>query len=166
MYFVLLVIIRMGKTRDIFNKMRDTKGKFHAKMGSVKDRNGKDLTKAEEIKKRWEEYTKELYKNGLNDLLNHDGVAVHLEPDTLECEVKWALRSITMNKASGGDGISDELHKILKMMLKCCTQYVSGLENLTMAIRLKKLVLIPIPKNCNARECSNYQTLSMLVRLC
>ena len=87
----------MGKTRDLFKKIGDTKGTFHAKMGTIKDRNGKDLTKAEEIKKRWEEYTKELYKNGLNDLLNHDGVVTHLDPDILECEVKWALGSITIN---------------------------------------------------------------------
>ena len=87
----------MGKTRDLFKKIRDTKGPFHAKMGTIKDRNGKDLTKAEEIKKRWQEYTKELYKNGLNDLFNHDGVVTHLDPDILECEVKWALASITIN---------------------------------------------------------------------
>ena len=87
----------MGMTRDLFKKTVDTKKKFHAKMGSIKDRNGKDLTKAEEIKKRWQEYTKELYKNGLNDLFNHDGVVTHLDPDILECEVKWALASITIN---------------------------------------------------------------------
>ena len=96
---------RMGKTRDLFMKIRDTKGTFHAKMGTVKDRNGMDLTEAEEIKKSWQEYT-ELYKKGLNDLDNHDGVVTHLEPDILEWEVKWVLGSITTNKASGGDGIS------------------------------------------------------------
>ena len=94
----------MGKTRDFFKKTRDTKGTFHAKMGSVKDRNGMDLTEAEDIKKRWQEYT-ELYKRDLHDPDNHDGVITHLEPDILECEVKWALGSTTMNKASGGDGI-------------------------------------------------------------
>ena len=98
---------RMGKTRDL-KKIRDTKGTFHAKMGSIKDRNGMDLTEAEDTKKRWQEYT-ELYKKELHDLDNHDGVITHLEPDILECEVKWALESITTNKASGGDGIPVEL---------------------------------------------------------
>ena len=88
---------RKGKTRDLFKKIRVTKGTFLVKMGTIKDRNGMDLTKAEEIKKRWQEYTKELYKNGLNDLFNHDGVVTHLDPDILECEVKWALASITIN---------------------------------------------------------------------
>ena len=96
---------RMGKTRDLFKKLRDTKGTFHAKMGSIKDRNGMGLTEAEDIKKRWQEYTEELYKKDLQDQENHDGVITHLEPDILECEVKWALGSITTNKASGGDGI-------------------------------------------------------------
>ena len=99
---------RMGKTRDLFKKIRDTKGTFHAKMGSIKDRNGTDLTEAEDIKKRWQEYTEELYKKELHDPNNH-GVITHLEPDLLECEVKWALGSITMNKARGGDGIPVEL---------------------------------------------------------
>ena len=96
---------RMGKTRDLFKKIRDTKETFHAKMGTIKDRNGTDLTEAEGIKKRWQEYTEELLKKDLNDLDNHDGVITHLEPVVLECEVKWALGSVTMNKASGGDGI-------------------------------------------------------------
>ena len=100
---------RMGKTRDFLKKIRDTKGTFHAKMGSIKDRNGMDLTEAEDIKKRRQEYTEELYKKHHHDPDNHDGVITHLEPDILECEVKWALGSITMNKASGGDGISVEL---------------------------------------------------------
>ena len=104
---------RMGKIRDLFMKIRDTKGTFHAKMGSIKDRNGMDLTEAEDIKKRWQEYT-ELYKKDLHDSDNHDGVITHLEPDILECEVKWALGSITMNKASGGNGIPAELFQILK----------------------------------------------------
>ena len=95
----------MGKTRDIFKKIRDTKGTFHAKMGSIKDRNGRDLIEAEDIKKRWQEYTEELYKKDHRDPDNHDGVIIHLEPDILECKVKWASGSITMNKASGGDGI-------------------------------------------------------------
>ena len=101
-------------TRDLFKKIRDTKGTFHAKMGSIKDRNGVDLTEAEDIKKRWQEYTEELYKKDLHNPDNHDGVITHLEPDILECEVKWALESITMNKASGGDGIPVELFQILK----------------------------------------------------
>ena len=104
----------MGKTRDLFKKVRDTKGTFHAKMGIIKDRNGMDLTEAEDIKKRWQEYTEELYKKDLHDQDNHDGVITHLEPDTLECEVQWALGSITMNKASGGDGILDQPFQILK----------------------------------------------------
>ena len=103
----------MGKTRDLFKKIRDTKGIFHAKMGSIKDRNGMDLTEAEDIKKRWQEYI-ELYKKDLYDPDNHNGVITHLEPDILECEVKWILGSITMNKASGGDGIPVELFQILK----------------------------------------------------
>ena len=105
---------RMGKTRDIFKKIRDTKGTFHAKMGSIKDINGMDPTEAEDIKKRWQENTEELYKKELHDQDNHDGMITHLEPDILECEVKWALESITMNKASGGDGIPVELFQILK----------------------------------------------------
>ena len=104
----------MGKTRDLFKKIRDTKGTFHAKMGSIKDRNGMDLKEAEDIKKRWQEYTEELYKKDLHDSDNHDAVITHLEPDILECEVKWALGSVTTNKASGGDGIPVELFQILK----------------------------------------------------
>ena len=105
---------RLGKTRDFFKKIRDTKGTFHAKMGLIKDRNGMDLTEAKDIKKRWQEYTEELYKKDLHDPDNHDGVITHLESDILECEVKWALESITMNKASGGDIILAELFQILK----------------------------------------------------
>ena len=104
----------MGKTRDLFKKIRDTKATFHAKMGSIKDRNGMDLTEAEDIKKRWQAYIEELYKKDLHDPDNHNGVITHLEPDILECEVKWALGSITMNKASGDDGISVGLFQILK----------------------------------------------------
>ena len=104
----------MQKTRDLFNKIRDSKGTFHAKMGSIKDRNGMDLTEAEDIKKRWKECTEELYKKDLHDPDNHDGVITHLEPDILEHEVKWALESITMNKASGGDRIPVELFQIVK----------------------------------------------------
>ena len=105
---------RMGKTIDLFKKIRDTKGTFHAKMGSIKERNGRDLTEAEDSKKRWQEYTEELYKKDFYDPDNHDGVITHLEPDILRCELKWALGSITTNKASGGDGIPVELFQILK----------------------------------------------------
>ena len=105
---------RMGKTRGLFKQIRDTKGTFHAKMGSIKDRNAMDLTEAEDIKKRWQEYTEELYKQDLHKPDNHDGVITHLEPDILECEVKWALGRITTNKARGGDGIPAELFQILK----------------------------------------------------
>ena len=105
---------RMGKTRDLFKKIRNTKGTFHAKMGLIKARNGLDITEAEDIKKRWQEYTAELYKKDLHDPDNHDGVITHLEPDILECEVKWALGSITTSIASRGDGIPVELFQILK----------------------------------------------------
>ena len=104
----------MGKTRDVFKKIRDTKGTFHAKLGLIKDRNGMDLTKAEDIKKRWQEYTEELYKKDRHDPHNHDDVITNLEPDILESEVKWTLESITTNKVSGGDGIPVELFQILK----------------------------------------------------
>ena len=116
----------MGKTRDLFKKIRDTKGTFHAKMGSIKDRKGMDQTE-EDIKKRWQEYTKKLYKKDLHDPDNHDGVITHLEPDILDCAVKWALESITMNKARGGDGIPVELFQILiddavKVLYSICQQ--------------------------------------------
>ena len=104
----------MGKTRELFKKIRDTKGTFHAKMGSLKDRNGMDLKEAEDIKKRWQVYTEELYKKDLHNPDNHDGVITHLKPDFLECKAKWVLGSITMNKASGGDGIPFNLFQILK----------------------------------------------------
>ena len=104
----------MGKTRDLFKKIRDTKGTFHAKMGTIKDRNAMDVTEPEYIKKRWQEYTEELYKNDLHDQVNHNGMITHQEPDILKCEVKQTLGSITMNKASGGDGIPIELFQILK----------------------------------------------------
>ena len=105
---------RMGKTGDLFKKIGDTKGTFHAKMGTIKDSNGIDLTEAEDIKKRWQEYTEELYKKDLHDPDNHDGVITYLEPYILECEIKWALGSITANKVSGSDGILIELFQILK----------------------------------------------------
>ena len=117
----------MGKTRDLFKKIRDTKGTFHAKMGSIKDRNHKDLTEAGDIKRRWQGYTEEQYKKDLYDPDNHDDVITHVEPDILECKVKWALGSITMNKASGGGGIPVELFQILKddavkMLYSICQQ--------------------------------------------
>ena len=129
---------RMGKTRDLFRKIRDTEETFHAKMGSIKDRNGMDLTEAEDIKKRWQEYT-ELYKKDVHDPDNHNGVITHLEPDNLEYEVKWALGSITMNKASGGDGIPVDLFQILKDdAVKVCTQYASKFGKLSSGHRTGK----------------------------
>ena len=112
--FLFIQIKHIGKTRDLFKKIRDTKGTLQAQMGTIKDRNGMDLTEAENIKKRWQEYTEELYKKDLHNPDKHHGVKTHLEPDILECEIKWALGSITMNKASGGDGIPVELFQILK----------------------------------------------------
>ena len=129
---------RMGKTRDLFKKIRDTKGTFHAEMGSIKDRNGMDRTEAEDTK-RWQEYTEELYKIGLHDPDFHDGVITDLELDILECEVKWALESITMNKASGGDGIPVELFHILNDdAVKCCTQYARKFGKLSSGHRIGK----------------------------
>ena len=129
---------RMGKTIDLFKKISDNKRTFHAKMGSIKDRNGMDLSEAEDTKKRWQEYT-ELYKNDLHDQDNHDGVITHLEPDILECEVKRTLESITTNKASGGDGIPVELFQILKDdAIKCCTQYASKSGKLGSGHRTRK----------------------------
>ena len=151
----------MGNTRDLFKKIRDIKGTFHAKMGSIKDRNGMDLTEAEDIKKRWQEYTGELYKIDLHDPDNHDGVITHLEPDILECEVKWALESFTTNKASGGDGIPVELFQILqddavKVLHSICQQIW---KNQQWPQDWERSVLIPIPKKGNAKECSNYCTI-------
>ena len=145
----------MGKMIDIFKKIRDTKGTFHAKMGSIKDRNGMDLTEADDIKKRQQEYT-ELYKKDLHDPDNHDGVIPHLEPDILECEVKWALESITMNKASGGDGIPVELFQLLKddavkVLHSTCQQIWKAQQ---WPQDWKRSVFIPIPKKDNAKEYS------------
>ena len=150
----------MGKTRDLFKKIRDTKGIFHAKMGTIKDRNGMDLTEAEDIKKRWQEYTEELYKKDLHDPDNHDGMINHLEPDMLEFEVKWDLGSITMNKASGGDGNPVELFQVLKddavkMPHSICQQIWKTQD-------WKRSVFIPIPKKGNAKECSNYHTIALI----
>ena len=155
---------RMGKTRDLFKKIRDTKGTFHAKMHSIKDRNGMDLTEAEDIKKRWQEYTEELYKKDLHDPDNHDGVITDLEPDILECEVKWALESITTNKASGGDGIPVELVQILKddavKVLHSICQQIWKTQQWPQD--WKRSVFIPIPKKGNAKECSNYRTIALI----
>ena len=130
----------MGKARDLFKKIVDIKGLSHAKKGTIKDRHGKDLTEEQKIKKRWQEYIEELYKKDLHNLDNHDGVITHLEPDILECEVKWALESITMNKASGGDGIPIELFQILKDDAVKVLQSVFGnLENSAVATGLEKV---------------------------
>ena len=154
---------RMGKTRDFFKKIRDTKETFHAKMGSIKDRNGMDLTEAEDIKKRWQKHT-EVYKKDLHDPDNHDGVITHLEPDILECEVKWALGSITTNKASGGDGIPVELFQILKhdagKVLYSISQQIWKTPQWPQD--WKRSVFIPIPKKGNAKECSNYCTIALI----
>ena len=134
----------MGQTRDLFKKITDTKGTFHAKMGTIKDRNGMHLKEAEDIKKRWQEYTEELYKKDLHDPDNHDGMITHLEPDILECEVKQALGSITMNKASGGDGIPVELFQILK---DDAVKVLQIWKTQQRPQDWKRSVFIPIPKN-------------------
>ena len=151
----------MGKTRDFIKKIRDTKGTFHAKMGSIKDRNGMDQSKVEDIKKRWQEYT-ELYKKDLHDPDN--GVITHLEPDILECEVKWVLESITVNKASGGDGIPVELFQILKddavKVLHLICQHIWKTQQWPQ--EWNRSVFIPTPKKGNAKECSNYHTIVLI----
>ena len=137
----------MGNTRDLFKKIRDTKGIFHAKIGTIKDRNGMDLTEAEDIKKRWQEYTEELYKKDLRDPDNHDGVITHLEPDILECEVKWALGIITVNKASGGDGIPVKLFHTLKDdAVKVLHSKSANFENSAEATGLEKVSFHSNPK--------------------
>ena len=151
---------RMGKTRDLFKKIRDTKGKFHAKVDTIKDKNSNNLTEAEEIKKRWKEYTEELYKKGFNDLDNHAGVIIYLKPDTLESEIKWALGSITINKVSGGNGIPTELFKIqkddaVKVLHSVCQQIWKSQQ---WPQQCKRSVFIPIPNMGNDKECSNYHT--------
>ena len=155
---------RMGKTRDLFKKIRDTKGTFHAKMGSIKDRNCMDLTEAEDIKKRWQEYTKELYKKDLHDPNNHSGVITHLEPDILEHEIKWALGSITTRKASGGDEIPVELFQILTddavKVLHSIYQQIWKTQQWPQD--WKTSVFIPIPKKSNTKECSNYHTIALI----
>ena len=154
----------MGKTRDLFKKIRDTKGTFHAKMGSIKDRNGMDLTEAEDIKKRWQEYTEKLYKKDPNEPDNHDGVITHLEPDILECKIRWALGSITTNKATGGDGIVVEIFQILKddavkVLHSICQQFWKTQQ---WPQGWKSSVFIPVPKKGNAKECSNYRTFALI----
>ena len=152
------------KTRDLFKKIRDAKGTFHAKTGTIKDRNGMDLTEAEDIKKRWREYTEELYKKHLHEPDNHDGMITHLEPDILECEVKWALGSITMNKASRGDGIPVELFQILRgdavKVLHSVRQQIWKTQQWPQ--EWKRSVFIPIPKKSNAKECLYYCTFALI----
>ena len=154
----------MGKTRGLVKKTGDIKGTLHARKGTIKDRNGKDLTEAEDDKKRWQEYKEELYKKDVHDPDNHDDVITNLEPDILECEFKWALESIAMNKASGSDGIPVELFQILK------DDAVKVLHSICQQIRKtqhwpqdwKRSVFIPIPKKGNAKECSNYHTIVLI----
>ena len=144
----------MGKTKDLFKKIRDTKGIFHAKMGSIKDRNCMDLTEAEDIKKRWKEYTEELYKKNLHDPDNHSDVITHVKPDILECEIKWALESITLNKSSRCDGIPVELFQILKddavKVLHSISQQVWKIQQWQQD--WKRSVFILIPKKGNPKE--------------
>ena len=146
---------RLGKTKDLFKKIGDTKETFHARMGTVRDRKSMNLTEAEEIKKKWQEYTEELYKKALNDPDNHDSMVTHLEPDILKCEVKWALGSITTNKVSGGDGISAELFQILKddadKVLHSICQQIWKTQQWPQDWKMS--VFIPIPKKGNAEEC-------------
>ena len=153
----------MGNTTDLFKKTRDTKGTFHAKMALIKDRNGMDLTEAEDIKKRWQEYT-ELYKKDLHDPNNHNAVITHLEQDILECELKWALGRSTMNKAGGGDGIPVELFQILrddavKVLHVICQQICKTHQ---WSQDWKRSVFILIPKKDNAKDCSNYRTIALI----
>ena len=160
---------RMGKTRDLFKKIRDNKGTFHAKMGTIKDRNCMDLTEAEDIRKRWQQYTEEWYKKDLHDPDNHDVVITGLEPDILECEVKWALGSLTMNKARGGDGIQVELFQILKddavKMLHSICQQIWKIQQWPQD--WKRSVFIPIPNKAmpkNAQTTAQLHSSHMLVK--
>ena len=152
---------RIGKTRDPFKKITDTKGTLHAKMGSIKDRNDRDLAEAEDIKKSWQEYTEELYKKDLHNPDNHNGVITHAESDILECEVKWDLESITMNKASEDDRIPVELNQIIKddavKVLHSICQQIWKTQQWPQD--WKRSLFIPIPKKGNAKKCSNYHTL-------
>ena len=154
----------MGKSRDLFKKIRDTKGTSHAKMGTIQDRNCIDLTEAEDIQKRWQEYTEELYKKDLHNPDNHNGVIINLEPAILECKVKRALGSITTNKGTGGDGIPVELFQILKddavKVLHSICQQIWKTQQWPQD--WKRSVFIPIPKKGNAKECSNYHTIALI----
>ena len=155
---------RMGKARDLVKKNKDIKGRFHAKMGTIKERNGMDLAEAEDIKKSWQEYTEELYKKDLHDPDNHNGVITHLEPDILECELKWALGSITTNKASGCDVIPVELFQILKddgvkVLHSICQQIWKTQQR---PQDWKRSVFVPIPKKGYPKECSNYRTIAFI----
>ena len=155
----------MGKTRDLFKKIRDTKGTFHAKMGTIKDRNGMHLTEAEDIKKRWQKYTEELYRKDFHDPDNHNGVITHPEPNILECKVKWVLGSInTINKASGGDGIPVKVFQVLKddavKVLHSIYQQIWKTQQWSQ--NWKRSVFIPIPKKGNAKECSNSCTIAFI----
>ena len=154
----------MGKARDLFKKIRDTKGTFHTKMSIIKDKNGMNLTEAEGIKKRWQEYTEELYKTVLHDPDNHDGMVTHLEPNIRECEVKWALGSITTSKASRGDRIPVELFQILKddavKVLHSICQKIWKTQQWPQD--WKRSVFISIPKKGIVKECSNYSTTALV----
>jgi len=147
----------MGKTRDLLRKIRDTKGVFHAKKGTIKDRNSMDLTEAEDIKKRWQDYTEELYKKDVNDPDNHNGVITHLEPDILECEVKWALGSIPMNKANGGDGIPAELLQILKeyavKVLHSVCQQIWKTQQWSQNWKRSVFISVPMKGNAKCSDC-------------
>ena len=154
----------MKKTRDVFKKIRETKGTFHAKMGTIKDRKSMDQTEAEDIKKRWQQYTEELYKKDLHDPDNHDSVSTHLVPDILKWEVKWALGSISMNKASGGDGILIELFQIPKddavKVLHLVCQQIWKTQQWPQG--WKRSVFIPVAKKGNAKEGSNFSTIALI----
>ena len=154
----------MGKTRNLFHKIRDTKGTFHAKMGLIKVRKVRDLTDAEDINKRWQGYTEELYKIDLHDPDNHDGVTSQLDPDILECEAKWDLESIAMNKTSRGDGILVELLQVLKddavKVLHAVCQQIWKTQQWPQD--WKRSAFIPIPKKANPKECSNYHTIALI----
>ena len=154
----------MGKTSNLFKKIKDTKGTFHVKMGTIKDRNGMDITEAEDIKKKWQEYTEELYKKNLHYSDNHNGVITHLDPDILECEVKWALGSITTNKASGGNGIPVELFQILQddsvEVLHCICQQIWKTQQWPQD--WKRSVFVPVQNKGNDKKYSNYCTIALI----
>ena len=153
----------MGKTRNLFKKIGDIKGTFHARMGTREGRNAKDLTETKKIEKRWQEHT-ELYKGSLNDLDNHDGVVTHPEPGLVECDIKWALGNTTVNRVSGGDGIPGELFQILKddAVKVLCSMCQQIWKTQQWSQNWKRSVFIPIPKKGNAKECSNYHTIALI----